>query len=289
MTVPFNAKTLEAQLFNFDNQPSPFYGLFYGWPGSGKTVLAAQIAQALTPEGKGIVLFDASNGWVSLRNHPELKKRAKGVTFKELDQLRQFAAAIKSKSGGFAHVGTVIFDELTVMALAMLNVVANSREVSGSNKLEPGALDQRDYNIAQNMVRKLLFDFTKCPDLSIICVGHERRDKVVGAKDNYKAAPAFPPAMWGTDVARLFHIVGRLTADIVVTPGKPNSYDRQIQVHGTNYIEAKSRVGGLKPKVHANELIQRIKEWSAGNEEIVDPLKETIELEESDLTGIEIE
>lgn len=287
----YNLKALEADIFDFKKKVAPFYGLLYGWPGSGKTVMAMQIAQALTPIEKSIILIDASTGWVTLYNHPELQDRANGVTFKNFEQIRQYAAALGAGAGTFRNVGTVVFDELSVITASILNSVAETREASATNRLEPGALDQRDYGITQNMLRRLLFDFTKVPGLHIIATAHERRDKL--NKEAVKFSPAFPPGAWGLDIARLFHIVGRTTAEIYIQPGKPDSYIRQVQVHGTNTVEAKSRVGGLKPRVSPPELIKRIKEWSNLNESPVEPQAVIIEPElafnPEELNGIEVD
>lgn len=294
MPVNVNIKALESSLFNLETHAAPFYGLFYGYPGSGKTVLAMQLAQALTPPDKGILLVDASTGWVTLNNHPELKRRVGGVVFKNHDQLRQIAEAIKTTRGGFANIGAVVLDEFSVIAASILNDVAETRESSSANKLEPGALDQRDYGLAQNIVRRLIFDFQKA-GVHLIATAHERRDKVnkQSANSLIRTAPAFPPAMWGLDVARLFHLVGRITAELVITPGKPDTYLREIQVHATNLVEAKSRVGGLKPRVSATTLINRTKEWSLGNETLVPIEKEIIEPEQAfdpeELNGIEVD
>jgi transcriptional regulator with PAS, ATPase and Fis domain len=101
---------LQSSMIDMDQLVVDIKTLLYGESGTGKTVFGMQILQEYTPEDKRIVFIDSARGYVSLNNHPELKRRTKRIQFEGLSQIQALANAIKQQKPGFDDIGAVMVD-----------------------------------------------------------------------------------------------------------------------------------------------------------------------------------
>lgn len=266
---------------DMDNVHPFFKGMIYGPSGVGKTVLAAEIAQAITPAGKEIFYLDSMENWTSLQNHPELKQRMRRFKYEGLSQIDTMREAFTEKFGIFENVGTFIFDELDGMQGDDLDRVASN---STDHPDDPDAVTWPDFNKNTVRVRKTMREFLKL-DVNVISVAHDGE-----GKDRRGVAiqrPDFTPKL-AKAMLEFMHLCGYMTAE-VVRGGDGNEYTRRIQVHPTGNLVTKSRVGGLSVKVSSPQLIAGILEWQKGTrpDELVEskPVKEM----PADTVGIVVE
>lgn len=94
---------------SFDNDLTPMIAV-YGPPGVGKTTLAAR----LIPEGQDAILLAGDQGWMSLKNIPELAKRVTPRKFEDFESIR---SAIKD---GMTSERAVILDGFSSMVSSMM-------------------------------------------------------------------------------------------------------------------------------------------------------------------------
>jgi len=258
-----NQRAFLTQLANaievLDEKHTSLKMMFYGDSGVGKTVAAMQMAQQVTPPDKSIVFIDSAEGWVSLDNHKKLKVRTNYIPWTKvanLEALEALALAITEGIHPWSTVGTIVLDESTSLANDDLDRVVFDRSRTTTGK-DPDTPMQPDYNTTTNRVRKFYGDLIKVPELNVILTGHLRSDK-----DNLqreKISPAFLPKL-STHIRGMLHLVVYMTADQRDVGGKIE-YTRQLQVHPTTRIVAKTRVGGLPPVASMRELVTGVKEW----------------------------
>jgi hypothetical protein len=249
---------LESQVQNFDKVQPRVVITLYGDPGSGKTILAHQIAQAVTPPGKKIITLDTSDNILALREYANLRKNVVPIVYENLTQLGVLIGAMRSGKGSFADCGTLVVDEMSTVADSAILAVGKAREANGDTKVGIDALDQRDYGIARNQVAAIMSEnsgIRSMKNVNIIMTAHARKDK-----DNTElviTSPAFP-AKIALDVAKLSMLVGYCFTDIKKVGGK-DVVERKVQVQDTVRIKAKSRIGGFNdPTVTGTQLLNRL-------------------------------
>lgn len=240
--------------------------MIYGPKGTGKTVFALQYTKAILKkfnEGKQkIVYIDTSEGWVALRNHPGLLDDVIIIPFMSFEHLEVLLTAINRGSGKYAEVGAVILDEFSLMVSRDLEKTYLTRK--------PDALipEWKDYNIESFRVRRLISAIYVTSRLHLVAISHEKEKKNEEGMV-LRVFPNFNPAI-GDEIMRDMHVVAYMTAKSVTKNNTPK-YEREFQVHPTNRVEAKTRVGGLNVKATPKELLERSVEWLAkGGEDLVD-------------------
>lgn len=236
--------------------------MLYGPSGGGKTVLAVDIAQAITPPDKIILYLDSMEHWVSLQNHPELKKRVRRLKYQGLSQIEEIQSAIKDGFDFFADVGTIVLDELDSMQTEDLDLVAMSSQEKDHG---PDDVTWPDFNKNTTRVRRKIRALLK-EDVNVICVAHDGEGK--DRRGIVVQRPDFTPKL-AKVILEFVHLCGYMTADVIKTSDNKNEYKRTVQVHPTGNLITKSRIGGLPYLVDPEQLKTAILEWMAGEREDV--------------------
>lgn len=285
--MPTKAQIREALLGTVQDMAdvNPYFkGLFYGPSGGGKTVLALQVAQQVTPPDKLILYIDSLEHWVSVVNHPELKNRVRRIKYEGLSQIDEIREAIQEGFDFFADVGTVVFDELDSMQGEDLDLVAqNSKETDHG----PDDVTWPDFNKNTVRVRRTMRAFLK-QDLNVICVAHDGEGK--DRRGVIVQRPDFTPKL-AKVILEFMHLCGHMTAEIVKTSADKNEYVRWVQVHPTGNLITKCRIGGLPYKIESKDLIPSIVEWRKGERGTLDDVKydSLLKNEVADTAAIEVE
>lgn len=236
--------------------------MLYGPSGGGKTVLAVDIAQTITPPDKIILYLDSMEHWVSLQNHPELKKRVRRLKYQGLSQIEEIQSAIKDGFDFFADVGTIVLDELDSMQTEDLDLVAMSSQEKDHG---PDDVTWPDFNKNTTRVRRKIRALLK-EDVNVICVAHDGEGK--DRRGIVVQRPDFTPKL-AKVILEFVHLCGYMTADVIKTSDNKNEYKRTVQVHPTGNLITKSRIGGLPYLVDPEQLKTAILEWMAGEREDV--------------------
>jgi AAA domain len=250
---------LESQMFSLEETSPYFKGLLYGPSGGGKTVEALEIAQAITPPDREIIYIDSYEGWVSLQNHPHLKKRVRRIRWQNWTQANTLLDAILANAGSFTNIGCLVWDEFSTMAERDLDTVTTNYAVKDRSK-DPDISTWPDMNASSTRMRRL-YDKMLTIEANLVIVAHQRKDQ--DARKVEVTSPNFLPK-FGVKMLEPMHLVGYMTADQSTAPDGTAIYKREIQVHPTRLITAKSRVGGLPVVVDPIQLVQAIVEWLMG-------------------------
>lgn len=271
-----------------------FRCILFGDSGVGKTVMAMQIAQAITPPDKKIAYIDFREGWVVLLN-PEwrsLQERVVRFQYQGLSQLENMAYAIKAAKPPFGDFGAVILDEGTSMSQDDLQTVIK-KNVEREPTKDPDVAAWPDYNAEQNRFTKT-FNILNSAPTHFLMLCHERTDKRNGLE---YTDLAFQPGL-SKIVKRDMHLVGHMFADQQQASGLADArYLRQIQVHPTRFVSAKTRISGLPVKFEINKLVPAITEYLRGDrgdeepKEIINEIESTpvnANSEPSEFPGIEV-
>lgn len=256
--------------------------MIYGESGVGKTVAAQQLAQAITPDNKMIAYFDAVEGWASLHNHPELKRRTKLFRYEGISQLEFFIDAVNEGVEPFNHFGTIVCDEYSTMAKKDLTIVQKTQMKRVEGKAED-VITQTDRGINTTRMTRTTDKLLSNP-INVIFVAHVRYDKNERT-GIVTTSPDFMPAT-SKSIRENLHLVGHMTRDErMAEDGETVIYDRKIQVHPTRTIVCKTRVGGLDTTVPIDDLLVSVPRWIHGEWEsnAVDEIKpEAFEVSSSD-------
>lgn len=241
-----------------------FKGMIYGESGVGKTVAAMQLAKAISAItlDRSILYIDSAQGWVSLKNHPDLIKDTLRLALPGIDDLPEVAKLIKQGMAPFADIGTVVIDEHSSYANSDLLMLTQNRAKDDKNK-DPDTPAWPDMNASSNRVLKATTAFLALDNVSVILCAHQREDK---DGTRVKISPQYLPK-FGSKIRELLHMVAYMTADTRPSgTGKP-VYQRKVQIHPTANIVAKTRVGGLNAThVTVPDFIKGIQHWLGGTD-----------------------
>jgi hypothetical protein len=245
------------------------------------------LAQRITPDHKTILYVDSAEGWVSLENHPQLKKRTLFMPYTNFRAFEAIANAHIADKAPWGNVGCIVLDEASSMATSDLDAVVRQKASENAGK-DPDTPTQPDYNTSTNRVRKYLGELIKLQDVHVILISHVRKDKDNMSRETI--GPNFLPKL-SIHLRGTQHLVAYMSGDEMTNEEGGTRYVRTFQVHPTTRIIAKTRIGGLEPVVTANDLIKKVKEWLDGKEETVvepepAPIIESVTpiLEESELS-----
>jgi hypothetical protein len=117
-----------------------------------------------------------------------------------------------------------------------------------------GATTERMRRVVINLLRL---------DISIIFVAHVREDEDK-AKGYKIIRPRFMPKFSGT-IREGLDFVAFMSMDEASRNGTDISYTRQLQVHPSRTIVAKTRVGGLSTIVTPEQFNDGVIKWLGGN------------------------
>lgn len=256
---------LAAQMAPVTTKQPRFRGMLYSNSGVGKSVLSAQIMQALVPDGMGILYIDTAEGWVSLRNHEGLSDRVMYVKFTTIEDIRVIASAIKNKIGTFAYIGGIILDEGSSMSQIDTDRLFEVRRLTAQNSgkgIDSLTPEWADYNAALARFRAMLAELFDIDGLHVIINAHVS-DKKDSKGNVVHQFPSFAPSI-AKKVKEPLHLVGYLSAtnrpNTSVQNGAP-IYERVVQVHPTIQFDAKTRLPIHNVKVRADELPALIRDW----------------------------
>lgn len=224
--------------------------LIYGEAGTGKTVLGCNF-------GEQVILVDSANGWVSLKNHPDILHKVQRIQYQGLSQLDALADAIVE---GKIECETLVIDEMSSIAVLDLDTVLKARSKKDASK-DPNVPTQPDFFANTERVRRVVAKLLSLP-CNVVLLSHVREDKDERT-GKVMTRPAFTPKTRGTIVQQC-HIVGYLTANEIRKGDDDTEYLRRLQVQPTATITAKTRIGGLPTVIDAPNLNTIFADWQKG-------------------------
>lgn len=240
--------------------------MLYGASGKGKTVLAAQIAQVITPSDLSIAYIDSYEGWVSLSNHKNqgLLDRTRRFRYLGYSQLEILAHAIKNKLRDpnkgidYGSIGTVIFDEASTMVDMDTAMLVRHRASQDSDK-DPDTPTWPDQNTSIRRTMNMLSPFYRLP-IHVILVAHYREDKINTLS---KLSPFFLPKAQPR-IKEPLHLVGYVEATSAHSSQDQEArYTRFVQVHPTATIDAKCRLPITEVRIDPKYLIEVSRQFAA--------------------------
>jgi phage nucleotide-binding protein len=243
--------------------------LIYGDAGVGKTTFACYAPAPLLLDADG-------TGALSLYNVPELAMQAKVLQVRTFNQMLDVFQAYERKDERIADRETIIIDTLSNLQQKHLDeFIAKERR---SNPSRDPVAYQRDYKFNTQGIRSLV-NFFMSLDVNLVCLAHERFDKDEGT-GVVKLRPDLTPALVSL-MEGIFDVFGYMTSetdDDFVTR-------RSLQIMPSRRIKAKTRIGGLPPKIAdpvfthflwaKEQMVNRLEQMRT--EQTVTPYKEVAE------------
>lgn len=246
-----------------ENKTSRARICIYGDNGVGKTVAAVGMARKLIGPDKQIIFVDKTEGYESLRNHKSLVPNVRPISFESVEQLYVLAETIYAEKEPFGNVGAIILDDFDLMTAEDLNILWHNRVALGTSKLDPEKPERPEYlKLGFRTTEVLDFVLNQTPSVHLFLTAHMREKKTPDGQTVLKVFPGFNPAL-ASEIGSRMLVIGHMTGKYV-PGGEKNvpSYAREIQVHPTTIVDAKSRVGCGKIKYEIGEFVQHIYEWS---------------------------
>jgi len=254
------------RMVGFDDIDPDFKGMIYGETGTGKTKFLMELAQAISPEGTGIIYADSLDGWVTLKNHPDLKARTKRYPVGSLEELAELGEMLRDREGMFEYVTTLVIDESSSIYQYDLNAVLRASLGTPEGDIPSRPPEWPEYFKAQNRYKALFDMIYNVPGLNVIHGAHVRYDKEKPG-DTPVVTADFSPGI-AKDLRKPLHLLGHMTAKLTSGTASQDApeYKRVIQVHPSTFVVAKTRIGGLPVKLSPEELIAEVVDWM-GDEE----------------------
>jgi len=225
-----------------DNLDAEAFISIYGRPKQGKTVLVAELAQALNPDGLPILFCDTNTSRLSLADKPELTQNVDFLDIEKPDDMAHIAHAVYTGANGFQDYSIVVVDEASTVAKQILE--AYIREKNGLSATDPlPEFEGRDYAPATKMMESWMAALKNAPDVHVLLTWHERIT-VVQQEGEARKSTITQPDVWPglmTAMNAQSQTIARITSDLVMKMGKPN-YEREVQSLSTNTIIAGSRI-----------------------------------------------
>lgn len=203
--------------------------LVYGEPGTGKTVFAASAPSPL--------IVDVERGTMSLLNHDEYRDTAV-LEFRSVAQLELLIG--KLAEGALPEYETIVIDSFSELQKRDLDdiLAAAAKQDASRNKFLPTG---PDYNINTEHMRRIASSLRDL-DRNVIVTCHVKEEKD-DSTGRLLVRPNLTPKLAGT-MAGIFDVVGYMTIN-----GSGENAKRTLQVHPTNKVTAKTRIGGLPPVI----------------------------------------
>lgn len=248
-------KTVLDRMVDMEHQeiPKDYVGLHYGGKGTAKTVTTMGLAQKLRGDGK-ILFLDSSDGWVSLDNHPSLKRNTIYIRVDDPAELMVIARALVNGEKKFGEVTVTVLDEVS----SWYNDALNSyiREVNGVEEDQPlPKADWNDYGPPQAAIFNAVKTFHKVPGMHLIMVSHEQSRAIKGDKNAERIEPALGSKL-SQNIGQIAHVVARFESRLVA-----QKYVREVQVQPTRYVDAKTRIGGMDTKLDSVAFVKSVAGW----------------------------
>lgn len=209
-----------------------FYGLFYGEPGVGKTVLAASSPNTL--------VLDCDHSSESLKNHAELRD-TQILPMEEFSDVNKVIWAIRK--GHLPWVETLVVDNFTYLQARALDELVAAKAGTALVPTQP------DYQLNTKALRKILIELYDLP-INKVVTTHVEKDKD-GIDGHLILRPAVTPKLAET-MDGIFSLIGFLWVE-----RNEKGATRYLQVEPNKLIKAKSRIGGL-PNVIPNPTMSML-------------------------------
>ncbi len=245
-----------------------------GDSGVGKTVLAMEIAQAITPPDKRILYLDFLDGFVTLTQprHAHLQKRTQRVMYEGYSQIRTLKNAIDAgirnpngSAGKFGDFGCIVLDEISSMVEKDLTSISRARAADGKME-DADDPDNPEYQRLKFRFMSMYQELCELP-IHLIFVTHVRKAK--NSKGIEGLAPSFTPSVIPTYV-RPLHVSALMTAD-VKNNGGVAEYTRQCQAHPTTLAWGfKTRIGSLPVFLSPDALREAITDALSGKRSVTE-------------------
>lgn len=261
---------LRKSIVSMDKTESFMKGCIYGPSGVGKTVFTMKLAKRICPPGKKILFIDASEGWVSLKNHKGLTSSVDRMLYLGKSQIEILLKAILDDEEGFNNYGVIVLDEISTMLKVDQRVVLKNHVKKNLKDVDSDMLQWPQYNASTQRFSELLINILNAVNrkgIHILFVSHMRVDK---NKANLPVESPSLTASFSETFKEGLHLVGRLSATETrkaASDSDDTRYTWSVQVHPTTGVVAKSRIGGLPVNTTPENLLETITEWLAGNGE----------------------
>lgn len=248
---------LMANMIDIDKDMK-FKGLFYGDPGARKTVESAKIGN------KVLMIAADPEGWVSLRNHPELGlgTRIKVMGYDGISQLEALATAFDEDQPLVREFDTVHLDTLSHMASMDLDVVQKQKMKKKGDDFDFEKDMWPVYNQNALRVKNALVKLLHAP-INVVATAHAREveiKKFGTATGERRLQPKFSPEIFSAINAD-FSMIAYMECKTGVDRAGNISYKCETQFHPTALVVAKTRIGGLPVKVKDANLKEIVNNW----------------------------
>lgn len=233
---------LMARISSVDEGTDYWKGLIYGPPGVGKSVFVAG--------APGTLFVDVEKGKRSLKNHPELAN-VKVLDFKSIYQLELLIKKIAE--GALPWVEHLVIDSFTEIQKRDLDDVLKAR--AGNDPAAKYIPTGPDYNANTEHMRQIASDLRNLDcHVTVTCHVKEEKEDSTG---RLLVRPNLTAKLAGT-MNHLFGTVGYMTLDGDV---------RTLQVHPSDKVTAKTRIGGLPSHLENPNIADLIYLNSATNKD----------------------
>lgn len=256
---------LRKSIIPMDKTESFVKACVYGPSGVGKTVFAMKMAHAVCPTGKKILFIDASEGWVSLKNHKGLVDNVDRMLYMGKSQIEVLLGAIRDDVEGFSDYGVIVLDEISTMLKFDQRTVLKAHVSRNMKDVDADMLQWPQYNASTQRFSELLLNILTAVNkkgVHLIFVAHLRTDK---NKYNLPVESPSLTASFAETFKESLHLVARLSATETKNASSDNTrYTWSLQVHPTTGVVAKSRIGGLPLNTTPENLLAVMTEWLKG-------------------------
>lgn len=251
---------LMEAMVNPEDMKFRFKGLFYGDPGTWKTVTGCRL-------GKKILFLSADpEGWQSLLNHPELGlgTRIQLMEYKGVSQLEALAQAFDEDQKLVREFDTINLDTLSHIASMDLAVVQKQKIVKagGEDKFDFDKDMYSVYNQNSMRVKNALMRLLHAP-INIVATAHAKEFEVKKfgvSTGQRRLQPKFSPEIF-SDINANFSMIAYMQNQVDVDRQSNVKYTPSMQFHPTQTIVAKSRIGGLPVQQKNPDIVQIVDEW----------------------------
>lgn len=246
----------------------------YGAVGTGKTVLAVSLAQALAGDGT-IVYVDSRSNYESIGNHPGLEQGVIRMPAESWADVSGIAGLIADKSKPLGDVTVVVLDEMSTLCEMLLDELYRADVGARPGMIPVDAVEGKLYKPMGDATFRVLSDLQRL-GVHVILVAHERFDK--DHRGVTLTGPSYSPQN-SKGIARLLTVSAHLTTEIVNKADKSGQavYARIVQSHPSALVSAKSRIGQLPFKTDPEEWINHIWAYINGSSQPVDENRPLVE------------